>query len=124
MYISKQSMDFQNKINYLKNRTKDNIIDEFINKMLISKEGEGITCKNMYFLWKLFCDMNNIPLIIYRNDFNDLMKKKIKHEDDTIYVYTNVCSDYLQPAKTFGKFWENQIDMNENIDEEYENNKL
>ena len=37
-----------------------------------------------------------------------------------MYVYTNVCSDYLQPAKTFGKFWENQIDMNENIDEEYE----
>jgi len=120
IYISKQSMDFQNKINYLKNRTKDNIIDEFINKMLISKEGETITCKNMYFLWKLFCDMNNIPLIIYRNDFNELMKKKIKHEDDTIYVYTNVCSDYLQPAKNFGKFWENQIDMNENIDEEYE----
>ena len=76
--------------------------------------------KNMYFLWKLFCDMNNIPLIIYRNDFNDLLKIKIKYEDDTIYVYMNVSSDYLEPARNFSKFWENQIEMNDYIDEEYE----
>ena len=119
-YVSKQSIDFQNKINYLKNKTKDNIIDEFIDKMITKKENETITCKNMYFLWKLFCDMNNIPLIIYRNDFNDLLKTKIKYEDDTIYVYMNVSSDYLEPARNFSKFWENQIEMNDYIDEEYE----
>ena len=36
-YVSKQSIDFQNKINYLKNKTKDNIIDEFIDKMITKK---------------------------------------------------------------------------------------
>ena len=39
-YVSKQSIDFQNKINYLKNKTKDNIIDEFIDKMITKKENE------------------------------------------------------------------------------------
>ena len=121
IYISKQSNELQNKIFYLKNNTKQEIINEFKSRMLISCDfsTETINEKNMYFLWKIFCDSKNIPVIIYKNDFINLLKNELRFEEDQ-QLFTFIKSDYLNPAKKFNKFWEQEMIMDEEIDEEYE----
>ena len=44
------------------------IIDDFFYKMLnvSDNEKDTINIKNMFFLWKLFCDGKNIPIVIYK----------------------------------------------------------
>lgn len=121
IYISKQSKELQNKIFYLKNNTKEQIIDEFKNKMLVNCESSSktINSKNMYFLWKIFCDSKNIPVINYKNDLINLLKNELKFEEEQ-QLFTFIRSDYLNPAKKFNKFWEQEMIMDEEIDEEYE----
>ena len=121
VYISKQAIELQNKIFYLKNNTKQEIINEFKSRMLIScnSSSETINEKNMYFLWKIFCDSKNIPVIIYKNDFINLLKNELRFDKEQ-QLFTFIKSDYLNPAKKFNKFWEQEMIMDEEIDEEYE----
>jgi len=119
VYIKKQPDELQNKIFYLKNNSKEDIIMEFKKKMLHECEESTINNKNMYFLWKIFCDSKNIPVILYKNDIIDLLKGDLSCDTDA-HTFNNVKSDYLEPAKNFSKFWESEIKVGCEIDEEFE----
>jgi len=120
-YILKQTPILIDNIYYLKNNDKSMIIDDFVYKMLnvSDNEKDTINIKNMYFLWKLFCDGKNIPIVIYKNDFIDMIKNKIKYDEEK-QLYIGIKSDCLNPARKFNRFWNDEIEHDEYHDDEYE----
>ena len=121
LYIKKQTSSLIDDIYYLKNNNKSKIIDDFLYKMTYKSNDDNdiINEKNMYFLWKLFCDGKNIPIVIYKNDFIDFIKSKIKYNNEK-QLYIGVKSCFLNPARKFGRFWDAEIQQDEYNDDEYE----
>ena len=101
---------------YLKNTTKDELIQLFINDFLQFNSQTNInieykiTYKNIHFLWKLFLETKNIPNVISQN----LLKEKIIYylkdnyntETDT---FINISSYYLPSIQNFINFWNSTI---------------
>jgi len=107
-YIEKQNIDLGNKILYLKDRTQDDIFNEFKKEFLKKSEKDNLTQEEMYFLWKIFCENKSMPLMIYKQDFMDKVGK----------ISYNTTSDYLIGIRHFQSFWKETIQ--EDPDGEYE----
>tara|TARA_B110000003_G_scaffold174088_1_gene173697 strand:- start:1003 stop:1791 length:789 start_codon:yes stop_codon:yes gene_type:complete len=100
-YVEKQSIDLQKQILYLKDKTTDDIIAEFQKEFLKDSIDSHLTHDEMYFLWKIFCENKNMPLIIYKQEFFT-----------KIGDYKNMTSDYLIGIRHFRSFWEETITTN------------
>jgi hypothetical protein len=102
-YIKKQSKELQNKILYLEDKTPNDILIEFQKEFLKESDNGNLTQDEMYFLWKIFCENKNMPLIIYKQDF--LTK---------VGNYQNITSDYLIGIRHFRTFWNETIVSDQN----------
>jgi hypothetical protein len=97
-YIEKQHKEVKKRILYLKDKTTGDILAEF-QKDFLKVSGTGnLTQDEYYFLWKIFCESKNMPLIIYKQEF----LTKIKD-------YPNMTSDYLIGIRHFRTFWTETI---------------
>lgn len=115
-YLIKQNQEIQGKILYLANNNKNNIIDYFLKDYIQERDDSIMNSKDLYFLWKLFCDKKNMPRPLYQNEFFTLIKEKYKVDSSGRYL--NMSSSYLEPAKYFNKFWSYSIIMTKH-DEDY-----
>ena len=104
---------------FLKNNNEPKIINMFINKMLIKEDNKKIKFNNMYFLWKIFIKQQNIPNIMYKNEFYKLLENKITKENKSFLGYS---SEYLSNIKYFQNFWGDT--MVDNNGDELEINEL
>jgi hypothetical protein len=100
-YVEKQSTELQKKILYLKDKTSEDIIAEFQKEFLKDSSDSHLTQDEMYFLWKIFCENKNMPLIIYKQDFFT-----------KIGDFKNMTSDYLIGIRHFRSFWDETITTN------------
>ena len=110
-YIQKQHREIQNKILYLKDKSHQDVLDEFQKDFLKKSEEGNLTQDEYYFLWKIFCESKNMPLIIYKQEFLN----KISN-------YPNMTSDYLIGIRHFRTFWTETIVVDKNG--EYEISEL
>lgn len=127
-YIEKQSVLLQNKVLYLTKKTKQQIVNEFLRTKTKTLMSATISQNDMYFLWKLFCDSKDLPLIMYKASFIACLDILLDNNNN---IYENVTSEFLKPAIYFKKFWEKSISFynieNENsglIEDEYEISEL
>ena len=123
-YLMKQNKKLQDKVLYLTIRSKKNIVYEFLKTKTKTMMNSTITQNEMYFLWKMFCDSKDMPLIMYKQSFIDQLKSELTYKNN---IYENITSEFLKPAINFKKFWEESIsfydiDKEENmlIEDEYE----
>ena len=65
-----------------------------------SNEEDWLTKNDIYFLWKIYCNSINIPLIMTKNEFESLIDyERVKHR----------VSPYLAPSRAFKIFLDNSF---------------
>ena len=111
-YVKKRNVNFKNRIFYLKNNTKDNLVQEFIEKMIVKDDKLKINFNDMYFLWKIYLKNKNIPNTILKTEFEEIIKNKLSNINN---IFTNCKSNFLDNVKIFKKFW------NETIERDFDN---
>jgi hypothetical protein len=107
-------------IYYLKDNTKDDIVDMFISVYLqfpISSVSSNdsipkttfITWKNMQYLWKLFLSSQNLPAIMFQQTLKECLCKKLSIRVSEPDIFYGVFSEYLPIVHKFMQFWEDNI---------------
>jgi hypothetical protein len=105
-------------IYWIKNTTKDKLIDLFIGDYLYSKDGYKISEKDMLFLWKSYIQKYNyINIFTKHTDVLAHIASKIKYNS----YFTNVGSHFLPYVQNFKDFWTKYIHTDEG---NYEINEL
>jgi hypothetical protein len=105
-------------IYWIKNTTKDKLIDMFIGDYLYFKDGYKINEKDMLFLWKSYIQKYNyINIFTKHTEVLSHIASKIKYN---VY-FTNVGSHYLPYVQNFKDFWTKYIYSDEG---NYEINEL
>jgi hypothetical protein len=107
-----------NPIYWIKNTTKDQLIDMFISNYLYTKDGYKISEKDMLFLWKSYTNnCNYINIFTKHTDILSHIASKIKYNT----FFNNVGSHYLPYVQNFKDFWTKYIYSDEG---NYEINEL
>jgi hypothetical protein len=105
-------------IYWIKNTTKDSLIDSFIGDYLYTKDGYKINEKDMLFLWKSYIKKYNyINIFTKHTDILAYIASKVKYNT----FFTNVGSYHLPYVQNFKEFWTKYIYTDE---ENYEMNEL
>ena len=105
-------------IYWIKNTTKDKLIELFIGDHLYSKDGYKISEKDMLFLWKSYIrKYNYINIFTKHTDVLAHIASKIKYNTH----FTNVGSHFLPYVQNFKEFWTKYIHTD---DGNYEINEL
>ena len=96
---------------WIKDTTKEALVNSFITKYLYTKEGYKINDKDMIFLWKSFLkSTNSINLFINNLDIFYYITQQIKYSNS----FLNVGSHYLPYVQNFKDFWTNYISIGDN----------
>tara|TARA_B110001452_G_scaffold227260_1_gene202059 strand:- start:151 stop:954 length:804 start_codon:yes stop_codon:yes gene_type:complete len=112
-YINKGNDIFKKKIFYLKNNTKQDLVNQFKQKMIIQESNNNIHIKDMFFLWKIYLKQQNLPNMIYKAEFENIIKETMVINNN---LFLNIKSNYLNNTKIVQKFW-NQTISNDVEDE-------
>jgi hypothetical protein len=105
-------------IYWIKNTTKENLIDSFVADYLYTKDGYKINEKDMLFLWKSYMKKYNyINIFTKHTDVLAYIASKIKYN----IFFMNVGSHYLPYVQNFKDFWTKYIYSDEG---NYEINEL
>ena len=105
-------------IYWIKNTTKYNLIDSFVDEYLYSKDGYKINEKDMLFLWKSYIKKHDyINIFTKHTDVLAHIASKINYNS----YFTNVGSHYLPYVQNFKDFWTKYIHSDEG---NYEINEL
>lgn len=116
--------ELNNKIFYLKNTNSEIIVDNFIGEYLqiihINENQNNIgntqiSWKNMHYLWKQFLSSKNLPNIMFQQTLKTLLIEKIKtNYNEEHDIFTNICSKKLPDIQKFLKFWDENIENDDN----------
>lgn len=108
------TIDIVNRILFLKNNTKETIVDYFITLNIQDSPSSIISMKNMLYLWKLYLDEIKMPYIIPQNTLKQLLKSRLKYneEKEGFIDYTSIKIPFVSK---FLVFWDETIkeDTNE-----------
>ena len=105
-------------IYWIKNTTKENLIDSFVADYLYTKDGYKINEKDMVFLWKSYMKKYNyVNIFTKHTDVLAYIASKIKYN----IFFMNVGSHYLPYVQNFKDFWTKYIYSDEG---NYEINEL
>ena len=108
------------KILYLSNTSKVEIVDDFIKKTLIKVESSdvGMSFNEMLYIWKIYLLNKKLPNVIFQRELKKLLRDKIKSKDD---IYLGITSSYQTFIKNLHYFWRENIT---NDDNEFEISEL
>lgn len=129
MYLQSSCQDTTliNSVFYLKNKNKDELVENFINSYITipntsiddtKKNMCEITWKNMYYLWRLFLNESGLPTIIFQEELRTLLIKSIigKYYYDilpdtaeTVDTFIGLTSKRLPIMELFTSFWNDTI---------------
>ena len=105
-------------IYWIKNTTKYNLIDSFVDEYIYSKDGYKINEKDMLFLWKSYIKKHDyINIFTKHTDVLAHIASKLNYNS----YFTNVGSHYLPYVQNFKDFWTKYIHSDEG---NYEINEL
>lgn len=93
---------------YVKNKKPEDVVDDFLCRIVTSCNGGHITNNSMFFIWKKFLEDINVPNIIFHDKLCNLFRAKLAY--DPVYErYTNVTSTYLPEVSRFIEFWDKHM---------------
>ena len=104
-YISKQNAPIKNAIFYIKNTTKQDIVQGFLDTMSTQANG-NIHFKDIYFLWKIYLKQKNLPNVIYKANFENILREKLSYNYNN---FLGIKSNYLVNVGYFKDFFTNNI---------------
>ena len=118
-YINKGNDIFKKKIFHLKNNTKQDLINQFKQKMIIQESNNNIHIKDMFFLWKIYLKQQNLPNMIYKAEFENIIKETMVINNN---LFLNIKSNYLNNTKMVQNFWNQTI--SKDVEDELEISEL
>lgn len=93
---------------YVKDKTPEDVVDDFLRRTVSVCNGGSITSKSMFFIWKKFLDDVNVPNVMFHDKLSSLFKAKLTY-DATTERYTDVTSTYLPEVSRFIEFWDKNM---------------
>ena len=100
---------------FIKNTSKEQIIDSFIEEYICMKDGHKMNDKDMLFIWKDYLKTTNKINIFQKNiDIHNYISKKIMYHNG---YYINATSMFLPYVNEFKDFWNKYMFFDES---EYE----
>ena len=117
-YLIKQNENIKADIMFLSKHDKNSLILDFLKEKTNKLTDSIMSNKELYFLWKLYCDKNNMPLPLYQAEFYDKINKYVERNKDENYI--NIGSPYLEPSKYFKQFWNFSIEKTKKGDDYFE----
>jgi hypothetical protein len=101
------NLNIKNDVLMIKNTSKENMIQQFIDKYLYKRDGEKIHEKDMIFLWKSYLKINGIINVFKKNtDIIEYVTKIINFENG---YFMNIASMHFPYVDLFNNFWEDNI---------------
>jgi hypothetical protein len=102
-FIKSGDCSFSESALLLSTHTPDSLIQQFLTTYLVKEEGQTMTYKDVYFLWKLFLKENSLPFVLSQQNF----KSSISYlcEGDICMMTTTM----QMPLLKIKQFWEKYI---------------
>ena len=122
-YANKQNSTFKSNVFYWKDNSKEDIIKKFIHLMI----EKGVTTdfihfKDIYFLWKIYLKQINMPNMIYKGEFENIIRDQLNYYSNN---FIGIKSNYLVNVSYFKEFCHTYILTNtDNVLEISEMHKL
>lgn len=93
--------------------TKNNIIDDFINSVIIKVENDDVSLSfnELLYIWKIYLSNINLPNVIFQKELKEILNTKIKNKDDN---YLGITSSYHGIIQNLSEFWRENITNGEN----------
>ena len=115
------SIDDINHITYIKERTKEKLVEEFQELYIERNSNLKIKMKEMTYLWKEYLQEKEIPNVIYNNDFHNILNDKYEFIDNN---YERLTSPKLNYIKYIIEFMNECFDIinNDNINNQNDGN--
>jgi hypothetical protein len=122
------SEDLKSYTLFFKNNGEKEILDKFCEhsiKICNPENKVRINWKNMHYIWKLFISKFSLPKMIYSQNLKALLKERFSY-DESSDSFCNITSIYLPLVNVFIDFWESNIiiDIQYNEDNEFEIDEL
>ena len=108
---------------YLKLNNEEEIIDHFSKKSIESSTDCSISWKNMQYLWKQFIETEKLPNVFFTTTLKNILIKKYKY-DESNDTFLDCTSKLLPTVSKFIQFWNDNIEMNTDNNEELEIDEL
>jgi len=122
------SDEFKSYTFFFKNNREQQILDLFVEhsiQICPAESGVKLNWKNMHYIWKLFISKSFLPNMIYSNNLKALLKERFIYDESTD-SFCNVASIYMPLVNIFLDFWESNIFVQTqyNEDNEFEIDEL
>lgn len=105
-YCLQRNNSFKNEIYFLKNNTKEQIVNNFIQKYTDDYSGNKVHSTDMQFLWNMFLKEKNIENIIYKVELENILRNKLTYSSGH---YLNINTTYQDKIKVFKTFLDKYI---------------
>tara|TARA_Y100000817_G_scaffold314597_1_gene314079 strand:+ start:4176 stop:5648 length:1473 start_codon:yes stop_codon:yes gene_type:complete len=109
---------FKRHVLFFKGKTHENIIKRFSAKLKKSKN-KSISWNDMYFLWKIYCNHQQIPIMIYKEKVKEILEKMYNFDGEK---FLGISSNILKNVRNILQFWSENIKEDEG--NEYEISEL
>ena len=96
---------------YLKNKTNDSLITDFINAYIVKGNEQtdiSMTWEDLYFLWNEYLKTFHYPQLMTRAKWEETLIMHLIY-DANLAKFPNISSKYLQYVRIFNLFWRENI---------------
>lgn len=93
---------------FLRDKTQQDVIDDFTSKCIQKCIDTSISSKNMIFIWKHYLDEGNLPNVIFQDSLCQQLKERIIYNNISD-SFENVTSLLLPDVKCFVLFWDSHM---------------
>ena len=105
-YCLQRNNSFKKEIYFLKNNTKEQVVNNFIQKYTDDCSGNKVHSTDMQFLWNMFLKEKNIENIIYKVELENILRNKLTYNSGH---YLNINTSYEDKIKIFKTFFDKHI---------------
>ena len=114
-YILSKKDDYPSLQNilYLSYTSKNDIINDFINKSIIKVENKDVfmTFNEILYTWKIYLKNKNLPNVIFQREIKELLNNKLLNKDEN---YLGITSSYQGIIQNLSQFWRENIIKDDN----------
>jgi hypothetical protein len=110
---------------YLRDKTPQQLTDIFIREYIsilpedVANVNEGISWKNMLYLWRIFLESKGLPNVLFQDSFKQILTTHdsvnppdLQHTKYVNGVFMGMTSKYLPLVRSFIDFWNDNITIN------------
>lgn len=105
-----------NHVGFLKNKTPELLVSNFIDKSLHKCANCCIKTNSMIYVWKKHLQTQNIPNIIFYDTLLTIFKQLLEYDNETD-SFKNITSIHLPFVSQFTLFWDTSFQEDENAPE-------